>query len=448
MEKERVATLENPDPMHKLQRDMKDLQPRKKSRWWAWPLTLLILGGGGYELYQVAGKQKLASSAPKGGKKGGGNVPVVAVSARKGDIPVYLTGLGSVTAFNTVTVKSRVDGQVIKIAFEEGQLVHEGDLLAEIDPRPYQVQLLQAQGQLAKDQAQRKDALVNLDRYKQLWEEKVIPKQQYDTQGSMVGQFDGALTADEAAIESAKLSLTYCHITAQVTGVIGLRQVDQGNIIHATDTTGIAVITQLQPIAVLFTIPEDNLQPVLKSLRNGQHLPVQAFDRDFKTRLASGSLLTIDNTIDQSTGTSKLKAVFPNTDSALFPNQFVNIRLLIDTKRNAVIVPAAAVQRGPDGTFVYVVPEDKKAEIRPITVGTTEGNDVQIEKGLEVSELVVVDGADKLQDKSRMDVKMASDPGPGSGAGEAPNDGAPGAGGPGRKKGGRSGKGGKKVTAE
>jgi multidrug efflux system membrane fusion protein len=444
MEKERVATLENPDPMQKLQRDLKDLQPKKKSRWWAWPLTLLILGAGGYELYQVAGKQKAVTSAPKGGKKGG-NVPVVAVGARKGDVPVYLTGLGSVTAFNTVTVKSRVDGEVIKIAFKEGQLVHQGDLLAEIDPRPYQVQLLQAQGQLAKDQAQRKDALVNLDRYKQLWEEKVIPKQQYDTQGATVGQFDGSLTADEAAIESAKLNLTYCHITAPITGVLGLRLVDQGNIVHATDPNGIAVITQLQPIAVLFTIPEDNLQPVLKSLRAGQHLPVQAFDRDFKTRIANGSLLTIDNTIDQSTGTSKLKAVFENTDNALFPNQFVNVRLLIDTKRNSVIIPAAAVQRGPQGTFTYVVGEGKKAEIRPITVGTTEGNDVQIEKGLEVSELVVVDGADKLQDGSRMDVKMQGDPGPGDGAGDAPGGAGPGGG---HKKGGRGGKGGKKVAAE
>jgi multidrug efflux system membrane fusion protein len=443
MEKERVATLENPDPMQKSQRDMKDREPRKKSRWWAWPLTLLILGAGGYELYQVAGKQKAATSgAPKGGKKGG-NVPVVAVGARKGDVPVYLTGLGSVSAFNTVTVKSRVDGQVIKIAFKEGQLVHEGDLLAEIDPRPYAVQLLQAQGQLAKDQAMRKDALVNLDRYKQLWEEKVIPKQQYDTQGSMVGQFDGALTADGAAIEAAKLNLTYCHITSPITGVLGLRLVDQGNIVHASDAGGMAVITQLQPISVLFTIPEDNLQPILKSLRAGQHLPVQAFDRDFKKRIADGSLQTIDNTIDQTTGTSKLKAIFANADSALFPNQFVNIRLLIDTKRNAVIVPAAAVQRGPQGTFTYVVGEGKKAEIRPITVGTTEGNDVQIEKGLEVSELVVVDGADKLQDGSRMDVKMAGDPGPGDGAGDAP-----GAGTPGRKKGGRSGKNGKKVSAE
>jgi multidrug efflux system membrane fusion protein len=444
MEKERVATLENPDPLHKLQRDMKNLEPRKKSRWWAWPLTLLILGGGGYELYQIAGKQKATTSAPKGGKKGGGNVPVVVVGARKGDVPVYLTGLGSVTAFNTVTVKSRVDGQVTKIAFKEGDLVHEGDLLVEIDPRPYQVQLLQAQGQLAKDQSMRKDALVNLERYKQLWEEKVIPKQQYDTQGSTVGQFDGALTADEAAIEAAKLNLTYSKITAPITGVLGLRLVDQGNIVHASDTTGIAVITQLQPIAVLFTIPEDNLQPVLKSLRSGQHLPVQAFDRDFKTRIANGTLQTIDNTIDQSTGTSKLKAIFENTDNALFPNQFVNIRLLIDTKRNAVIIPAAAVQRGPQGTFTYVAPEDKKAEIRPITVGTTEGNDVQIEKGLEVGELVVVDGADKLQDGSRMDVKLASDPGPGSGAGDAPGAGTPG----GHKKGGRGGKSGKKVSAE
>jgi multidrug efflux system membrane fusion protein len=251
----------------------------------------------------------------------------------------------------------------------------------------------------------------------------------------MVGQFDGALTADEAAIESAKLSLTYCRITSPITGVIGLRLVDQGNIVHASDTNGLAVITQLQPIAVLFTIPEDNLPPVLKSLRAGQHLPVQAFDRDFKTKLANGSLLTVDNTIDQSTGTSKLKAVFENTDNALFPNQFVNVRLLLDTKRNAVIIPAAAVQRGPQGTFTYVVDEEKKAEIRPITVGTTEGNDVQVEKGLEVSELVVVDGADKLQDGSRMDVKMQGDTGPATGSG-------------GRGKGGRGGKGGKKVAAE
>jgi multidrug efflux system membrane fusion protein len=439
MEKERVATLENPDPLRKLPPDGRILQPKKKSRWWAWPLTLLILGGGGYELYQVAGKQKAAATAPKSGKKGG-NIPVVAIGARKGDIPVYLSGLGSVAAFNTVTVKSRVDGEVVKISFKEGQLVHQGDLLAEIDSRPYKVQMLQAQGQLAKDQAQRKDALVNLNRYKQLWEEKVIPKQQYDTQGAMVGQFDGVLTADEAAIESAKLSLTYCHIIAPITGVLGLRLVDQGNIVHASDPTGLAVITQLQPISVLFTIPEDNLQPVLKSLRAGQHLPVQAFDRDFKTKIANGTLQTIDNTIDQSTGTSKLKAVFQNNDNALYPNQFVNVRLLIDTKRNAVIVPAAAVQRGPQGTFTYVVGDGKKAEIRPITLGTTEGNDVQIEKGLEVSELVVVDGADKLQEGSRMDVKMAGDVGSGSGAGD-------GSGG-GRKKGGRGGRGGKKVTAE
>ncbi len=441
MEKERVATLENPDPLHKLQRDMKDLEPRKKGRWWAWPLTLAILAGGGYELYQTVGKQKAATSAPKSSKKGG-NVPVVAIGARRGDIPVYLTGLGSVTAFNTVTVKSRVDGEVVKIAFKEGQLVHQGDLLVQIDPRPYQVMLLQAQGQLAKDQAQRKDAFVNLDRYKQLWEEKVIPKQQYDTQGATVSQFDGSLTADEAAIESAKLSLTYCNITSPITGVIGLRQVDQGNIVHAADTTGMAVITQLQPIAVLFTIPEDNLQPVLKSLRAGQHLPVQAFDRDFKTKLATGSLLTVDNTIDQSTGTSKLKAVFDNNDNALFPNQFVNVRLLIDTKRNAVIVPAAAVQRGPQGPFAYVVGENKKAEVRPITLGTTEGNDVQVEKGLEVSELVVVDGADKLQEGSRMDVKMAADA---TGA-TAVSDGPPSGGRSGKK--GRGGRGGKKVSAE
>ncbi len=434
-----VATMENPDPLRKLQRDLKDLEPRRRrSRWWAWPLTLLILGAGGYYLYDTVGKQKAATANTKGGKKGDRNIPVVAIGARKGDIPVYLTGLGAVTAFNTVTVKSRVDGQVMKIAFKEGQLVHEGDLLAEIDPRPYQVMLLQAQGTLAKDQASRKDALVNLDRYKKLWEEKVIPKQQFDTQAATVGQFDGSLTGDEAAIESAKLQIAYSHIAAQITGVIGLRLVDQGNIVHASDTTGIAIITQLQPIAVLFTIPEDSLQPVLKSLRSGRHLPVQAFDRDFKVKLASGSLDTVDNTIDATTGTSKLKAIFSNNDNALFPNQFVNVRMLVDTKHDAVIVPAAAVQRGPQGAFAYIVGDGKKAEIRPITLGTTDGNDVQIEKGIEVSELVVVDGADKLQDGSRMDVKMQGDIDSGGGMGR-------GKGGKGK---GRGGKGGKKVAAE
>jgi multidrug efflux system membrane fusion protein len=436
MEKEKSATLETPDPLHKLHRDLNDLKPRKKGRWWTWPLSLIILGAGAYYLYTAAGKQAATASSTKSGKKGDRNVPVVAISARKGNIPVYLTGLGSVTAYNTVTVKSRVDGELVKVNFKEGQLVHQGDLLAEIDARPFQVQLLQAQGQLAKDQAQRKDAQVNLERYRQLWEEKVIPKQQFDTQAATVGQFDGLLTADEATIESAKLQIQYTKILAPITGVIGLRLVDQGNIVHASDATGLVVITQLQPIAVLFTIPQDNLQPVLKSLRSGQHLPVFAYDRDFKTKLASGALQTVDNTIDQSTGTSKLKAVFDNEDGVLFPNQFVNVRMLIDTRKDAVIVPAAAVQRGPQGSFTYVVAEGKKAEVRPITVGATEGNDVQVEKGLELSELVIIDGADKLQEGSKMDVRMAGDDG-----------GAPGVGG-GGKKGGKGGKSGKKVSAE
>jgi membrane fusion protein, multidrug efflux system len=437
MEKEKSATLESLDPLHKLHRDLNDLKPRKKGRWWTWPLSLLILGAGGYYLYTAVGKQAASSATnSKAGKKGDRNVPVVAIAARKGNVPVYLTGLGSVAAFNTVTVKSRVDGELVKVNFKEGQLVHQGDLLAEIDARPFNVQLLQAQGQLAKDQSQRKDALVNQERYRQLWEEKVIPKQQYDTQVAMVGQFDGLLTADEASIESAKLQIQYTKIIAPITGVIGLRLVDQGNIVHASDATGLVVITQLQPIAVLFTIPQDNLQPVLKSLRSGQHLPVFAYDRDFKTKLASGSLQTVDNTIDQSTGTSKLKAQFDNTDGVLFPNQFVNVRMLIDTRKDAIIIPSAAVQRGPQGPFSYVVGDGKKAEVRPITVGVTDGNDVQIEKGIELSELVIVDGADKLQEGSKMDVRMAGD-----------NGGAPGGPG-GGKKGGKSGKGGKKVTAE
>jgi membrane fusion protein, multidrug efflux system len=401
------------------------LEPAEKHRslWWLWLLILGVLGYGGYRGWQFVQASKPAAKAGPTGRMGSRPTPVIAVSARVGDLPIYLRGLGSVSPFNTVTVRSRVDGQIMKVAFDEGQLVHEGDVLLEIDPRPFQVQLEQAQGQLARDRAQLADAKVNLERYKALYEAKVIPKQQLDTQDASVKQFEGAIEADQAGIDSAKLQLTYCRITAPLTGRVGFRLADQGNIIHASDPNGLLVITQLQPIAVLFTIPQDDLQPVLKKLRAGAKLPVVAFDRDNVTKLATGTLVTVDNQIDATTGTSKLKAVFPNTDFALFPNQFVNVQLLLDTDHNVVIVPSAAIQRGPQGTFVYLVKDvngQKKVFVHAVTTGNSEGNRVVVKDGLSAGDVVVVDGGDKLVDGTLVDAREPKARTTGNAAGATP----------------------------
>ncbi len=360
-------------------------------------------------LFVSRGDKSAQPAAVKNGKGGAAarTVPVLATPARKGDVGVYLTGLGTATALNTVTIRSRVDGQLINVAFREGQIVHEGDLLAEIDPRPFQVQLLQAQGQRAKDEAALKNARADLERYRVMTEQGIIPRQQLDTQAATVNQNEAALVSDQAQIESAQLNLVYSRITAPITGRVGLRLVDVGNMVHASDPNGLAVITQLQPIAVVFTVPADQLPKVMEQMRAGRRLPVEAYDRDMKNRLATGSLLAVDNQIDQTTGTVRLKALFGNEDNALFPNQFVNARLLVDTIAQTILVPTAAIQRSPQSTYVYVVKPDESVEMRPVEVQLTEADETAIRKGVEAGDLVVVDGIDKLQPGTKVSVGRA-----------------------------------------
>ena len=340
-------------------------------------------------------------------------VPVAAVAATQGDLNQYINAIGTVTAYNTVTIKSRVDGQLNKVNFTEGQIVKAGDVLAEIDPRPYQVQLEQAQGTLAKDLATLENNKILYARDKELYAQKVIARQDLDNQEALVGQYGGSIESDKGAVDNAKLQLVYSRITSPITGRVGLRLVDPGNIIHATDATGLAVITQLQPIAVDFSIPEDDLPKLETAMKADPQLAVAAYDRDLKHKLADGTLLTTDNQIDQTTGTIKLKAAFPNIDNALFPNQFVNARLLVNTLPNAILIPAAGLQRSQQGSFVYIVKPDKTVEMRPVTVGAAQGDVIAISKGLQAGDMVVTDGVDKLQQGSHVSVQTAALP-PGS----------------------------------
>lgn len=349
----------------------------------------------------------------KSGKFTDSDIAVTATAATQGDFPVYLTGLGTVTALGTVTVRSRVDGELIRVAFKEGQMVHEGDLLAEIDPRAFQVQLMQAEGQLLRDEALLKNAQTDLVRYKTLLEQDSIAAQQTVTQESLIKQNKGTLEIDRGLVANAKLQLSYARITAPITGRLGLRLVDQGNIVHASDANGLAVITQIQPIAVVFTLPEDDLQAVMKQFRSGEIVAIEAYDRRGKVRLAQGQLLAVDNQIDTSTGTVKLKGQFANEDGALFSNQFVNIRMNMDTLRSVTIIPTAAIQRGTIGPYVYVVKGDQTVSVRPLTLGPTEDEKVAVLEGLQPDELVVVDGADKLREG--MKVKLVTrEPAPAS----------------------------------
>ncbi len=411
---------EPPHPSHTLPNlDLED-DPQSSNHWWIWLVVFAVIGFGCYKLYRYETGKKAALAGAKGMAMRPRSIPVVAAGAYRGDMPVYLQGLGTVTPFNTVTVKPRVDGQLIAVSFHEGQVLQKGDLLAEIDPAPFQValaqangNLAQAKGNLAKDQAALRDAQVNYVRDQQLFKDQIIAKQQMDTQLATADQYRGAIEADNAAIaaanaaiDSAKLNLSWTKITAPISGRIGLRQVDAGNMVHAADANGLAIIAQMQPISVLFSIPEDQLPPVLQKLRQGAKLRAEAYDRDQRQKLADGTLLTVDNQIDTTTGTSRLKAVFANQDMSLFPNQFVNVRLWLDTRRGATIIPAVAIQRGPTGTFVYLVQPDNTVTVRPVKVGMSEGNNVSIDEGLQPGENVVVDGAEKLTDGMKVTLRQ------------------------------------------
>ena len=386
-------------------------EPRRR-RPWLLALLAVFAAVAAFLVFHNRGKTPAqAGTAARGGPggKGGQNraVPVLATAAQTKDVGVYLTGLGSVAPLNTVSVKSRVDGQLLRIDFREGQMVRAGDLLAEIDPRPFQVQLMQAEGQKAKDEAALHNAQVDLERYRILYAQDSIAKQQLDTQAATVAQVRATIQSDQAQIESAKLNLTYSRVTAPTGGRVGLRQVDVGNIVHAGDANGIVVITQLQPIDVLFTIPADHLPQVLPQVHSGKVLAVDAYDRELKRKLAAGKLLAVDNQVDPTTGTVRLKAQFPNADEALFPDQFVNARLLVNVLRGAVTVPTAAIQRSPQSTYVYVVKPDHTVENRNVAVELTEGDDAVIQSGLAAGDLVIVDGVDKLRPGMKVDVTMA-----------------------------------------
>lgn len=330
-------------------------------------------------------------------------IPVATAKAVKGELKLFLSGLGNATPANNVLVRSRVDGELLRVHFQEGQNVKAGDLLAEIDPRPYKVQLMQAEGQLARDNALLKNAQIDLERYRTLWSQDSIAQQQVAAQEALVRQYEGTVKVDEGQVADAKLQLSYAKITAPASGRIGLRQVDPGNIVHASDATGIVSIAQVQPIFVVFTLPEDNLPRLMQKLNSKITLTVDAYDRERKFKLASGALLTVDNQIDTTTGTVKLKAQFPNQDSALFPNQFVNVRMQIDTLRDVVLLPVAAVQRGAQNNFVYLIKPDHTVTLRPVKVGDTEGDHIAIEEGVQPGDEVAIAGFDKLREGSAVE---------------------------------------------
>ncbi len=402
--REPIALLEAPKGPANFEKPAPVRRPRRKL--WLWIGGILVLGILGYLVWSHITAANAAAAAAKKAAAGPPPIPVVAATSHKGDIGVYYTGLGAVTPLATVTVRTRVDGQLMSVRYREGDTIQQGVLLAEIDDGPYQAALTQAQGQLMKDQAALENARIDLVRYQQLVQQKAAPEQQLATQQATVHQDEGTVKLDEGQIQSAQVNLAYCKIAAPVSGRIGLRLVDAGNIVQSADTSGLVVITQMDPISAIFTISEDQLQVVLQKVAAGQVLEVDAYDRAATTKLAQGSLTTVDNQVDPTTGTLKLRATFQNPRGALYPNQFVNAKLLVQEKRGVTLVPSAAIQRNSQATYVYVVGADSKVEVRQIAIGTAEGSDSEVTSGLAPGEVVVMTGVDKLQAGSKVTAQI------------------------------------------
>jgi membrane fusion protein, multidrug efflux system len=389
----RTQPLELPAPLSKA-------VPKKRRRF-GLLLLLIAAAGVGWWMYT----RQAPEPTPARRADFAATTPVVAATAVVGDIDITLNALGTVTSLATVTIRSQISGYLVRVAYQEGQIVKKGDLLAEIDSRTYELALAQAQGSLERDKALLATAQLDLKRYQDLAKTNAIPRQQLDTQASLVTQYQGTIISDQAQIDTAKLNIAYCHIVAPVSGRVGLRLIDQGNYVTAGDATGLVVITQLQPISVIFTTAEDNLPQIQKRLRANATLQVTAFDRTATTKLSVGELSTLDNQIDTTTGTVKLRAQFANEDDSLFPNQFVNVRLLVDVQRDATVIPTSAVQRGAPGTFVYLVNSDSTVTVKPIDLGASSGERVAVRSGLSPGDRVVIDGADKLRNGAKVTVR-------------------------------------------
>lgn len=395
---------------------------KSRSHAWIWIVVILILGIGGLVYYR---KQQAAEAAAKTkAALANRSVPITTASVTTGPIGIYINALGTVTPVYTATITTRVDGQIVSVNYVEGQMVHKGELLIQIDPRPYQAALTQAEGTLAHDEALLNEARIDLDRYQLAFSRNAIAKQQLDDQIQIAKQFEGSVKNDQGTVAVATTNVDYATIKAPIDGRVGLRLVDPGNIVTAASSTPLVVITQLQPITVIFSVAEDYLPQIQKQLRQGNKMSVDAFDRNQQVKLASGRLLTLDNQIDTTTGTVKLKAIFENSDIALFPNQFVNARLLVDTQQNATLVPAAAIQRNAQGAFVYVVKSDQTAAMQTVTIGTTDGGNAAVQ-GVKPGDQIAITGFDKLQDGVKVSVQKPTGEGNGSANASSVNGTAP-----------------------
>ncbi len=413
-----------PNTPHSASKRPAEQLPQKRSFWWVWIILLLLIGLVGFRMYQ--NKQSAAQAAKQKAALAQRGVPITTTTATKGPIGIYINALGTVTPVYTATITSRVDGQINSVNYREGQMVHKGDLLLQIDPRPYQAALTQAEGTLAHDEALLAEGRIDLNRYQEAFNRNAIAKQQLDDQVQTVKQVEGSVKNDQGTVAAATTNVDYTTIRAPIEGRVGLRLLDPGNIVTSGSTTPLVVVAQLQPITVIFSVAEDYLPQIQKQMKAGHKMSVDALDRDQLTKLASGSLLTLDNQIDTSTGTVKLKAIFQNGDLTLFPNQFVNARLLVDTQQDATLVPAAAIQRNAQNAYVYLIKPDQTAAVQNVTVGTTDGNTAAVQ-GIQPGDVIAMTGFDKLQDGAKVTVRNANGSGAGSGSESGSGQNPPGA---------------------